>query len=143
MSISVWYTGSANNPSSAEGCLRTAAANQDEDEKEFQNPLYQSTDEKEFRNPLYHSTDIVAPVSCRGPATLTSPSVPIHENIYETVQDAMGVDPYGDADDYYSVPRALFKGWELIQASSGMTNDTTSEAIYDLPPDVIDDTCTN
>ena len=110
-------------------------ASQDEDEKEFQNPLYQSTEEKGIRNPHYHSLEIATPVG----TALTS-SIHIQENIYETVHDAVGVDPYRDADDYYSIPRALFKGWELIQASSGMpSGDATTEAIYDLPPDVAGD----
>lgn len=104
---------------------RTAAANEDVVEREFQNPLYQLED------------------FASGSTNLNSP-IPIQENIYESLYTDTNIycelpneENYKDIDGYYSVPRSLGNGWR--QCNGEVKGEAESEAIYDLPPDVMKD----
>ena len=94
------------------------------------------SDEREFKNPLYNDPDF-------DPKN-TNLNLPIQsqENIYESIftETTLYSDVPGSVgrDDYYDVPRALINKWK--QVNDIARDETTQlEAIYDLPPDVVQD----
>lgn len=85
-------------------------------------------EEREFQNPLYQAPNLTP--SC---TNLNSP-MQIQENIYESLYCDTKFVPYTDRDDYYSVPRKAIHEWR--QANGEIRDEVCSEAIYDTPPDV-------
>ena len=108
----VWLSDSVDNPIYVDMSIGTLSTtvNQDEEEREFQNPLY-------------HAPDLTLELTTQ-----------VQDNMYESLYRDTKIIPYSDSDDYYSVPRKAINEWKW--ANGGVRDEATSEVIYDTPPDV-------
>ena len=114
----IWIPDSVDNPTYVDMSIGTLSTtvNQDDEEREFQNPLY-------------HVPDLTP-----SDTNLNSP-MQVEENMYESLYCDTKIVPYSDSGDYYSVPRkAVINEWK--RANGGVRGEATSEVIYDTPPDV-------
>ena len=112
--VFIWHVDPVDNPTSGEGFSIGPLTTEENDERDFQNPLY----------------------SGLGPNT-TNPST---QNMYEGLysESTMASETLYE-NPHNTVPGTLTNGGG--QTNGGMSGATTSEAVYDLPPDVdnIDD----
>ena len=84
--------------------------------------VYQDEEEREFQNPLYHAPDFTPS------GTNLISQTQVQENVYESLYCNTKII---DSDDYYSVPRKAITEWK--QANGGVRDEATSEVIYDTP----------
>lgn len=96
--------------------------------------INQDEEEREFQNPLYHAPDLMYTPS----GTNLNLQSQAQENMYESLFCDTKIIPYSDSDDYYSVPRKAINEWK--RANGGVRDEATSEVIYDTPPEV-DNNC--
>ena len=98
--------------------------------------INQDEEEREFQNPLYHAPSDLTPIASHNNLNLQTQ---IQENMYESLYCDTKIMPYSDSDDYYSVPRKAIIEWK--RANGSVRDEAASEVIYDTPPDEDNNNC--